>query len=198
MQKSNKIIGILLAGGLSQRFGSPKAFAEIDGKKYYEITYDVLESICDEVVIVTRAEYVDAFPKSYHVIVDKDPFKGCGPLAGIYSAMEAVCGDAYVCLPCDMPLMNEQVMKRLMKFHKKNITVVRSEGQLQPLVSVWSPAMKAKIYESLTSEIYKMTNVLDHAEVNEIDGKRLSDSSHVFMNVNTIENEKEMMEWKRL
>ena len=91
-----KRVGILLAGGLSRRYGSPKAFAEISGKKFYEIVYDTLNSVCDDVIVVTRKEFINWFPKEYHVIVDIDKFLGCGPLAGIYSAMEEIDADHFV------------------------------------------------------------------------------------------------------
>lgn len=198
MKDNETTVGILLAGGLSRRYGSPKALAELEGRKFYEIIYDVLAHVCDEVVIVTRAELVNLFPKDYHVIVDREPFVGCGPLAGIYSAMEAVQASNYVVLPCDMPLMNSSVMDKLISHHHKDVTVVTSGKYIQPLVSVWSEGMKVNIKHALVNEQFKMTDVLDHAETVKIDEKLLSDSPRVFVNINTLENEREMKKWRKL
>jgi molybdenum cofactor cytidylyltransferase len=47
---------ILLTGGESQRFGSPKALADIHGKKAIEVLQDqLIQSLADEIIIVTGA-----------------------------------------------------------------------------------------------------------------------------------------------
>src|SRR5690625_4448493 len=189
-------IGILLAGGLSRRYGSPKAFAEMNGKKFYEMVYGILQSVCDQVIIVTRKEFIDWFPDKYHVIVDVDDFSGCGPLAGIYSAMVEKEAENYVVLPCDMPLMTSQVMKKLVTLHANDVTVVCSEGYLQPLVSTWSKNVKKDIYTALDKGKFKMTDVLETVDTDQIDGDKISHSPLVFMNINTPEEDKEMRRWK--
>lgn len=193
---NKKRVGILLAGGLSRRYGSPKAFAEMSGKKFYEIVYDTLNSVCDDVIVVTRKEFINWFPKRYHVIVDIDKFLGCGPLAGIYSAMEEIDADHYVVLPCDMPLITSKILKRLIHYHSKEVTVVESQGFLQPLVSVWSGNVKKKIRASLEKGQFKMTDVLEKTDMNQVEGSLLASSSKFFINVNTPEEDKEMRKWK--
>ena len=106
-------MGIVLAGGLSRRFGSPKAFARIENEYFYERAIDALEPHCDEVVIVTRPELLDRYAPSEKVITDLPEFAGLGPLAGILSAMESVEADRYVVLPCDMPYVNAEVIRRI-------------------------------------------------------------------------------------
>lgn len=196
MHVNDTRVGILLAGGLSRRYGSPKAFAEMNGKKFYQIVYDVLQSVCDQVVIVTRKEFIDWFPKEYHVIVDIDAYSGCGPLAGIYSAMNEKEAKNYVVLPCDMPLMTSQVLKQLVKLHSTDVTVIRSEGYLQPLVSVWSRNVKLNIETALKNGQFKMTYVLKKVNTVHVEGERITESAQVFMNINTPEEDREMRKWK--
>ena len=195
---SKKRVGILLAGGLSRRYGSPKAFAEMNGKKFHELVYETLYSVCDEVIVVTRNEFIDWFPKEYHVIVDIQKYSGFGPLAGIYSAMEALDADQYVVLPCDMPLITSSILKELINYHTKEVTVVTSEGHLQPLVSVWNKNVKSKIRESLEKRELKMTDVLEKTDMTQVDGSHLACSPNFFINVNTPEEDKEMRKWKPL
>lgn len=195
---SKKRVGILLAGGLSRRYGAPKAFAEMNGKKFHELVYETLNSVCDEVIVVTRNEFIKWFPKEYHVIVDIQKYSGLGPLAGIYSAMEELEADQYVVLPCDMPLVTSSIMKQLINFHTEEVTVVKSEGHLQPLVSVWNKNVKNKIRESLEKREIKMMDVLEKTDITQVEGSRLACSPNFFINVNTPEEDKEMRKWKPL
>ncbi|MEI3613677.1 molybdenum cofactor guanylyltransferase [Pseudogracilibacillus sp. SO30301A] len=195
---SKKRVGILLAGGLSRRYGSPKAFAEMNGKKFHELVYETLHSVCDEVIVVTRKEFIDWFPKEYHVIVDIEKYAGFGPLAGIYSAMEELEADQYVVLPCDMPLVTSSIMKQLINFHTEEVTLAKSEGHLQPLVSVWNKNVKNKIRESLEKREFKMMDVLEKTDITQIEGSLLACSPNFFINVNTPEEDKEMRKWKPL
>lgn len=195
LRETKRSVGILLAGGLSRRYGSPKAFAEINGRKFYEISYDILNALCDDVIIVTRQELIHKFPKDKHIIVDKPPYSGCGPLAGIYSAMVTKKADRYVVLPCDMPLITEEVIRKLLQRHEKDVTVTVVEGRLQPLVSVWNGDVLEKIKQTLENKHYKMTEVLKTTDVEYVEASELTSSLYLFMNVNTLEDEKEARKW---
>jgi len=193
--KGEKTIGILLAGGLSSRYGSPKAFATLHGKYFYEYTYVILQAICEEVVIVTRPELLESFPENVLKMTDEARFAGCGPLAGIYSVMARFEAERYVVLPCDMPLLEAAVVGNLLDRHEKLITVVRTSKFLQPLVSVWNFEMKERIEAKLTAEIYKIGALFTDDAVHTIDAGEIAASDEQFINVNTREDEKEMGRW---
>lgn len=190
-----KTIGILLAGGMSRRFGSEKAFAKIDGDLFYEKAYAVLHAVCDEVVVVTREELLDSFPSHYQVITDVDAFKGCGPLAGIYSAMMHTEAERYVVLPCDMPLINPEMMGELINRHQAEITLVEVANRLQPLVSVWDQSTREKIASTLQEKQYRMRDVFHRSSIMKVAGESLTNDVEVFMNVNTPEQDEEMRKW---
>lgn len=193
-----RLIGILLAGGLSSRYGEPKAFATWKNKYFYTWSYDILHDVCEEVIVVTREELQPLFPKHIITITDVEPFVGCGPLAGIYSAMEVSEGDRYVVLPCDMPLMKKDVIKKLIEKHKKGVTVVQTDHYIQALVSIWDRSMKQRIYEALMQKQYKIRTVLKEPYVHMVQGKALTDEAHIFSNINTKEEERRLEVWNRL
>jgi molybdopterin-guanine dinucleotide biosynthesis protein A len=49
-----QLTGVLLVGGASTRFGSPKALAEIDGETFADRGRRVLAEACDEVLVVGK------------------------------------------------------------------------------------------------------------------------------------------------
>lgn len=183
---TTKRVGVLLAGGMSRRFGSPKAFAKLDQAYFYELALEALSPFCDKLVIVTRPELIQRFPQSLLVIKDQDPFVGLGPLAGIYSAMEAVEGEEYVILPCDMPYVTASVIEKLLKQHKGQLTAVIADGKHHPLVSIWNHTMKKPLYEALVAKELKVMVLQEKYTIQWIEGRLLTeDVATTFANVNT-------------
>lgn len=75
------ILGAVLAGGQSVRFGSDKAQAELHGTTLLERSVASLTSLCDAVVVVGR--------KNAPVLTLVDwPRAGMGPLGGIAAALQ--------------------------------------------------------------------------------------------------------------
>lgn len=190
-----KIIGILLAGGRSSRYGAEKAFANIEGRTFYEASYHVLESICDDVIVVTRDDLINQFSREYDVITDIDEYVGCGPLAGIYSAMMHKEAENYVVLPCDMPLITRDIMLKLVNKHQADITVVEADGRIQSLISIWNCSTKDKIAQALEQKQYRIRDVFGTTSIIKVDGSSLTTHQDIFMNVNTLEQDKEMRKW---
>ena len=102
------ILGCVLAGGLSSRFGSDKALAEIAGHTLLALAIDSMSGWCDHVIVVGR----EAAPAP---CLPDWPKPGMGPLAGIAAALhfardegyEAVltCGVDSAGLPDDLPAL---------------------------------------------------------------------------------------------
>lgn len=82
------ILGVVLAGGQSTRFGSDKALAELGGRTLLARAFDTLSGFCELVVIAGR----DTGPG--HLIPDW-PRPGMGPLAGIAAGLHLARDDGY-------------------------------------------------------------------------------------------------------
>lgn len=74
------ILGAVLAGGQSSRFGSDKALAVLDGRTLLDGAVAALADLCDAVVVVGR----DSAPT--FVLPDR-PRAGMGPLGGLAAAL---------------------------------------------------------------------------------------------------------------
>lgn len=106
------LLGAVLAGGESRRFGSDKAAEHIAGKPLVVRAAETLARVFADVVIVSSREPVtDAWP---HV---PDRRTGQGPLAGIEAALlcasERGLDGAFV-LACDLPLVDEATVRTVL------------------------------------------------------------------------------------
>lgn len=177
------MIGIVLAGGESRRFGSPKAFAEYEGRFFYEYAMDALAPHCTETVIVARPEHADRFPDTLPVIGDLPTYAGHGPLVGILSAMEAIESDWYAVLPCDVPFADSRIFDVLLSHRADGIETIalEAEGKLHPLLSIWNCRSASRIREALRTSSRSVRPLIDTWA----DGSRLlEEEPAIFNNVN--------------
>lgn len=103
------LTGVLLVGGASRRFGSPKALAELQGETLAERAWRVLGVACAERIAVgKRADGLELpFP-----IVD-DGSKVRAPLAGIVAGLRAAANEVCLVLPVDCPLVTTAALRAL-------------------------------------------------------------------------------------
>jgi len=101
------LTGVLLVGGASRRFGSPKALARIDGETFAERAWRVLGEACDERIAVGKGDEELPFP----VLADGEPERAAihGLVAGLRAAQTDVC----VVLPVDCPAMTADALREL-------------------------------------------------------------------------------------
>jgi len=75
------ILGAVLAGGLSTRFGSDKALAQLDGRSLLARAVEALGLWCESVVIVGRKQ-------GPAPCIADHPHTGMGPLGGVAGALK--------------------------------------------------------------------------------------------------------------
>lgn len=74
------ILGAVLAGGMSRRFGTDKALAQLDGRSLLSRAVEQLEGLCDSVVVVGR----ETAPAR---TLPDWPAPNMGPLGGLAAAL---------------------------------------------------------------------------------------------------------------
>ncbi len=82
------ILGVVLAGGKSSRFGSDKALAELDGHSLIARAVDTLSGWCEYVVVAGRA--IAPAPT-----LPDWPAPGMGPLGGLAAALHLARDENY-------------------------------------------------------------------------------------------------------
>ncbi len=91
------LTGILLVGGASTRFGSPKALAQLDGETLAQRAWRILGEVCDERLAVGKT--ADALPLPFALVDDGTDVRA--PIAGLVAGLLAAANDVSVVLPVD-------------------------------------------------------------------------------------------------
>lgn len=130
------ILGAVLAGGRSTRFGSDKALAILDGQTLLERAVEGLGKLCDAVVVVGRDE------APVPVLADR-PRGGMGPLGGIAAALHHAVHEGFASVlswPVDALGLCHAVTDRL----EPAPSFIRS----QPVIGLW-PANVLPVVDGL-------------------------------------------------
>jgi molybdopterin-guanine dinucleotide biosynthesis protein A len=113
--------GIVLAGGRSSRFGSPKLQALVDGIPLLDLAVRAVAEVTDDVVIVGPASGgvaltdLDSLPARVRVEVVHDPVEGGGPLIGLRAGLAVATGDRVVVVGGDMPRLEPAVLRAMLE-----------------------------------------------------------------------------------
>ena len=97
---------MLLVGGASRRFGSPKALVEVDGERLVDRGSRVLAEACDEVLVVGKPGELP-----FDVLPDAGEVRA--PIAGVVAGLRAAAHDVVVFLPVDCPWMTGEALRAL-------------------------------------------------------------------------------------
>lgn len=128
------ILGAVIAGGRSRRFGSDKAVSTLGGVRMIDHVIAGLAPQVDRLVICGRDE------PGYHCIEDR-PFSGVGPLGGLAAALRYahVAGFSDVLTSaCDTPLVPPDLVQQLAC---DGAAIVSS----QPLFGYWPASLSEQL-----------------------------------------------------
>jgi molybdopterin-guanine dinucleotide biosynthesis protein A len=130
------ILGAVLAGGRSTRFGSDKALAVLDGRTLLDLAVASLADLCDTVVVVGR----EAAP--VQVLPDR-PRAGMGPLGGLAAALHHADAHGYdAVLSCSVDSLGLDAVLR------DALEPAPAYVASQPVIGLW-PACAALTLDAL-------------------------------------------------
>ncbi|MGP4040584.1 molybdenum cofactor guanylyltransferase [Gracilibacillus sp. D59] len=184
-----EISGIVLTGGKSSRFKKDKAFASYKGDSFYQNVLKVMLTCVNNTYIVIRDNHsIQQVSANIKVITDHEPYKGQGPLAGIYSAMIDGTANWYLVLPVDTPLMEPVILKKLITYMDNNendAIVPRINGRIQPLVALYKRDTIQLMEQQLLDKKRSMHQLLEKLTVTFVDFP--CEDEKYFININTQE-----------
>jgi len=147
------VTGVLLVGGASERFGSPKALARFRGETLAERAWRLLHEVCDEVLAVGKLGDERDLP--FPVLDDGSEERA--PVFGLAAGLRAASHDVCLVLPVDCPLVTAPLLRELVE--------ARAVPHTGPLPGVYErsllPELERRIVEGELSLKSLNENVLE-------------------------------------
>jgi molybdopterin-guanine dinucleotide biosynthesis protein A len=175
------VLGAVLAGGESRRFGADKAAASIGGVTLLERAAGTLAGVFRDVVIVSAHERpTTPWPRV------PDLRTGCGPAGGIEAALlhaRASGHEGAFVLACDLPLVDETTVRAVLSSLGDSLAAVpvHDDGsRVEPLCAVYRVECLPVLARALDGGRYAARELLAA-----VGGVPVALSGAVFLNVNT-------------
>jgi molybdopterin-guanine dinucleotide biosynthesis protein A len=151
------IVGLVLAGGRSRRFGAEKAMALFEGRPLLLHAAERLAGACDRIAVSAGADSGAARLAASLAFarVEDDPRFASGPLNGLLAGLTWAKGEGaelLVTVPCDTPNLPQDLAARLEAGlgEAASAAVARAADGLHPLCGVWRPGAAPVVQAALS------------------------------------------------
>ncbi|HEX7581608.1 MAG TPA: molybdenum cofactor guanylyltransferase [Gaiellaceae bacterium] len=151
-----ELTGVLLVGGASTRFGSPKALARIDGATLAERAWRVLGEACAERIAVGKL--ADGLELPFELLDDGSDVRA--PIAGLVAGLRAATHELVAVIPVDLPLLTRASLEALAA--RCRDAAIPSSG---PLPGVYRTSVLPTFERALAAGEYRLRDVLDELDV---------------------------------
>ena len=151
----NNILGAVLAGGKSQRFGEDKSQVKLGDKLLIDyILSEIIEEF-KEILVVSNSS-ID-FRKSEKISVIKDIKKNLGPLGGVLTAMKWVKENNkdykwISTFPVDTPFFKHSILQKFLQDiqpEESKLFFIKSNNTRHNIFGLWSIDFMDKLEEDL-------------------------------------------------
>jgi len=189
----NKILGVVLAGGKSLRFGTDKSQAILGNKNLINHVLDKILIKFDEILIV--ANHKIQFNKNDKIYLISDYHKDLGPLGGIYSAMKWIKDNNkpyewIISLPTDTPFFEAKILDEF--FNKtsekeKKLFFIKSNNKRHNIFGLWS----LDLFKSLEKDLLENNERKVETWANKIGVETINinfEGQDPFFNINTTDD----------
>ena len=151
----NNILGVVLAGGKSQRFGEDKSQVMLEGKLLIDYILSEISSEFRQILIVSNNK-ID-FKNSEKISIIEDFKKGLGPLGGVLSAMKWIKENNknyewVSTFPADTPFFKKEILQKFYKeieIEKSRLFFIKSNKTRHNIFGLWSIDLLDKLEEDL-------------------------------------------------
>ena len=188
----SKILGVVLAGGKSLRFGEDKSQVKLNNKSLIDHILSEILTEFKEVLIVSNNSI--EFNKSEKISIISDFKNNLGPLGGVLTAMKWIKDNNkdyqwISTFPTDTPFFKNQILK---DFHDKinlkngKLFFIKSNNTRHNIFGLWSIDLADKLEKDLENGDRKVEDWANKVGVNIIDMQ--FEKNDPFFNINTKED----------
>ena len=188
MEKIEEVSGVVLAGGMSSRYGKNKALVEFHGIPLIERVLGVMRPIFRHIIIITNT------PDEYSYLelpMYQDIIKGLGPLGGVFTGLQVIPDNAGFFVACDMPFLNQGLIRHMVEIKADfDLVVPRISGYMEALHSLYDKRCQSRIESLINSGIYQVFRFFNEVSVRYVDEDevRMFDPDlRSFLNINSPE-----------
>jgi molybdopterin-guanine dinucleotide biosynthesis protein A len=187
MMMARDITGVILAGGISSRFGSDKALALLHDKFLIQHVKDTLTTLFSDCLVITNTPEQYAF-LNMPMIMDR--YQGMGPLAGIHAALLHAAKPWIFVLGCDMPKVPPELITFLCSFaleEKVEAVIPWLEAGPEPLCGLYCRKALSTIELQLNNRKPQVNELLGKLRVRKVKDeeiKRVTGDRNIFCNIN--------------
>jgi len=182
-----KITAVILAGGKGRRMeGQDKGLVQVlDGP----LVGKVIDRIEPQVarILISANRNIAEYSRFGFPVVEDSLNSFAGPLSGILSAMDFTGDDTLVIIPCDTPLVPDDIVSRLQSCLSENmaeVCCVKEHDRLQPLVCILRTTLRDSLYTFLSQGKHKVRDWLQSQKLATLD---YPEGNGCFININTRE-----------
>ena len=165
------VTGFILAGGKSSRYGTNKALVEVDGVHLIDRAVRVMKAVFKDITILTNTPADYAF---LDLPMVEDIIRGLGPIGGIYTGLEIMPEEAGFFVACDMPFLNEALLRHMVAVRGDFDAVVPRMGwMLEPLHAIYTRECLPVIKASIDSHNYQILKCFEKFRIKYLDEEEL-------------------------
>lgn len=187
---------MILAGGLSKRFGEDKCMKKMAGKPLVSYVVQRVSHLTDERVIVVGSEgQKTVFSRipglDSRIVVDK--FQDRSPLVGALTGFESVTADYALLLPCDAAFVSPDVASLLLELCVgRGAAVPRwPNGYIEPLQAAYNArlardAARMALEEGKRDMLSMIAHLRQVRYVSTLVLEQFDEGLSTFFNINTV------------
>ena len=187
MSAPRSVVGLVLAGGRSVRFGGEKAVANLGGRTLLEWAVERLRTVAADVAVNVRAgTESEAVANALGLpTLHDEAGDALGPLAGVKVGLiwaQQRSASLLAVSPCDAPLLPDDLYVRLLEGAERGAAMAETRGGRQPLCALWPVTALPAVRDALAGGAHPPTwQMLERLGARKV----LFDRPEAFANVNT-------------
>jgi molybdopterin-guanine dinucleotide biosynthesis protein A len=172
------VTGVLLVGGASRRFGSPKALAVLGDETLAERAHRTLAVTFEDVIAVGKT--ADDLPLPFPLADDGSELRAS--IVGVAAALRLARHELVVVLPVDVPLVSSMLLSAL-----ADAAEDAAVTQTGPLPGAYRQTALPVLERRIAAGELRLRDALTELQVREIHG-----NPEELLNVNTVEDLKRL------